>query len=284
MRIVVTGSRGFIGHHTVNHLRNAGHTVVEVDIVIDPKMDIRKTEVVEYFRGADAVVHLAAIPGVQTSVDKPELTQSTNVNGTKNVISICETLGIRRLIYASSSSVYPDMDEKAVEMGPIGPKSPYGATKVQNELDARASSIDVTMGLRFFTVYGREGRNDMAYAIFTNAIANDKLVTITGPNTSRDFTHIDTVTDVIGKLLEKNMPGHHVFNVCSGETHTLFHMATIIGNTLLKPLRIQYTELPKWSAASTHGDNSKLRELVEMKIVPFAEGIADYVKWYTKAV
>lgn len=262
--------------------------VTTLDIKGDPSpyhtvADIRNIEDISLaFWGVESVVHLAAIPGVKTSVENPELTFSSNVTGTRNVIRACEAQGVKTLIYASSSSVYDDsVAGPYKETHPIKPKSPYSASKIANEQDATASSIDATMGLRFFTVYGDNGRRDMAYSIFADAISEGSQIEITGANTTRDFTHVSTVANAIADLLAMGTSGHRIFNVCNGQPATLFALATHLGNAMLKPIRIKYSALPEWSASSTDGSSEEIEKLISLHKVHLVDGIAKYVKWHS---
>lgn len=288
MKILVTGSEGFIGSHLVTLLREKGHMVRTLDIKGYPSpyhtvADIRNIEAIRpAFTGVEAVVHLAAIPGILVSVENPENTVSTNIYGTNNVIKLSEELGIDKFIYASSSSVYDDCAPGPYEeTHPLLAKSPYSASKIANEHSAASSSLRATVGLRFFTVYGPNGRPDMAYSIFTKAISENRQITITGANTSRDFTHVTTVTNAISDLLELDIAGHSIFNIGNGEPATLFELATHIGNALLKPIRISYRELPAWSVSTTHGSTTALEQMVSLKKVSLKDGVANYVKWFS---
>ena len=150
----------------------------------------------------DVVCNLAAQAGVRYSIENPETYIDSNIVGFLNVLECCRNYNIKKLVYASSSSVYGDNEKIPFEEidNTDKPISLYAATKKSNELMAHAYSHLFklnTIGLRFFTVYGSWGRPDMAYYLFANAIVNDSPIKVyNNGDLSRDFTHIDDI--VIG--------------------------------------------------------------------------------------
>ncbi len=158
--------------------------------------------------GFDAVIHLAAQPGVRYSLENPHAYIDSNIVGFLNILEGCRHNNIKHLVYASSSSVYganakiPFSEEDRVDH----PVSLYAATKKSNELMAYTYShlYDIpTSGLRFFTVYGPWGRPDMAPMLFANAIANDKPINVFNHgDMSRDFTYIDDIVEGIHITLQ----------------------------------------------------------------------------------
>lgn len=244
MNILVTGTAGFIGFHYTQKLVELGHQVVGLDNINDyydinlkygrlhelgfSKQDIHwnrpitsskypnctfirlnledKHELNELFqeRNFDLVVNLAAQAGVRYSLENPSLYVESNVVGFLNVLEACRHFGVKKLLYASSSSVYGLNDKIpfSVNDNVDHPISLYAATKKSNELMAHTYSHLFgiqTIGLRFFTVYGPWGRPDMAMFLFTEAILNNKPIQVFNEgNLSRDFTYID---DIVGGML-----------------------------------------------------------------------------------
>ena len=149
----------------------------------------------------DMVCNLAAQGGVRYSIENPEAYIDSNINGFLNILECCRHHNVKRLVYASSSSVYGNSDDTPFkETANVDtPISLYAATKKSNELMAHTYShlynIE-TIGLRFFTVYGPWGRPDMAMFLFTDAIINNKPIKVfNNGNLSRDFTYIDDIMD-----------------------------------------------------------------------------------------
>jgi|TARA_B100000214_G_scaffold37444_1_gene23567 UDP-glucuronate 4-epimerase len=232
MKILVTGSAGFIGYHLTQFLLKKNYTVVGLDNInsyydvnlkksrlsniknknfIFHEVDLQDQQSIEDLfkkNKFDVVINLAAQAGVRYSISHPEKYIESNVTGFINLLEACRTYSIENFIYASSSSVYgmnsviPFSEDDAVNH----PISLYAATKKSNELMAHTYShlfnIPST-GLRFFTVYGPWGRPDMAYFSFTKAILENKPIKVfNNGNMMRDFTYIDDIIEGISRLIE----------------------------------------------------------------------------------
>tara|TARA_B100000212_G_scaffold186988_1_gene141038 strand:+ start:3058 stop:4059 length:1002 start_codon:yes stop_codon:yes gene_type:complete len=232
MKILVTGSAGFIGYHLTQFLLKKNYTVVGLDNInsyydanlkksrlsniknknfIFNKIDLQdKQSIEDLFKKNkfDVVINLAAQAGVRYSISHPEKYIESNVTGFINLLEACRTYSIENFIYASSSSVYgmnsviPFSEDDEVNH----PISLYAATKKSNELMAHTYShlfnIPST-GLRFFTVYGPWGRPDMAYFSFTKAILENKPIKVfNNGNMMRDFTYIDDIIEGISRVIE----------------------------------------------------------------------------------
>ena len=232
MKILVTGSAGFIGYHLTQFLLKKNYTVVGLDNInsyydanlkksrlsniknknfIFNKIDLQdKQSIEDLFKKNkfDVVINLAAQAGVRYSISHPEKYIESNVTGFINLLEACRTYSIENFIYASSSSVYgmnsviPFSEDDEVNH----PISLYAATKKSNELMAHTYShlfnIPST-GLRFFTVYGPWGRPDMAYFSFTKAMLENKPIKVfNNGNMMRDFTYIDDIIEGISRVIE----------------------------------------------------------------------------------
>ena len=232
MKILVTGSAGFIGYHLTQFLLKKNYTVVGLDNInsyydvnlkksrlsniknknfIFHEVDLQDQQSIEDLfkkNKFDVVINLAAQAGVRYSISHPEKYIESNVTGFINLLEACRTYSIENFIYASSSSVYgmnsviPFSEDDEVNH----PISLYAATKKSNELMAHTYShlfnIPST-GLRFFTVYGPWGRPDMAYFSFTKAILENKPIKVfNNGNMMRDFTYIDDIIEGISRLIE----------------------------------------------------------------------------------
>ena len=234
MKILVTGSAGFIGSALSIKLLEKGYKVVGIDnhnnyysvslkdarlkrhlnhpnythikISIENRKEVEKIFKDEKF---DVVINLAAQAGVRYSIKNPSTYIDTNLVGFANILEGCRHNNVKHLIYASSSSVYGLNTKQpfSVHDGTDHPVSLYAATKKANELMAHAYSHLYklpTTGLRFFTVYGPYGRPDMALQKFAKAITEDETIDVYNHgNHLRDFTYIDDIIEGIFKVLKK---------------------------------------------------------------------------------
>ena len=235
MKILVTGSAGFIGFHLVRKLLGEGHSVVGIDNVNDyydtglkeSRMDILSSVGGKYaFHRIDIsdrdavdglfednrfthVVHLAAQAGVRYSITHPHAYTESNLVGFMNILEACRRHKPDHFVYASSSSVYGmnTVSPFSVHHNVDHPVSLYAATKKANELIAHSYSHLYALpstGLRFFTVYGPWGRPDMAYFLFVRAIADDKPIDVfNNGDMQRDFTYIDDIVDGIMRVIPR---------------------------------------------------------------------------------
>ena len=233
MKILITGSAGFIGFHTAKKFLDEGHEVVGIDNMNDYyDVGLKKSRLeqisskrfifieadfanqnalTQIFKknNFDQVIHLGAQAGVRHSILHPEDYVHSNLIGFVNILEACRHAKVSHLVYASSSSVY-GMNTKiplAENDNVDHPISLYAATKKSNELMAHTYSHLYnlpTTGLRFFTVYGPWGRPDMAYFLFARAIMNGKEIYIYNKGSmERDFTYIDDVVNGILKISSK---------------------------------------------------------------------------------
>ncbi|MEW4490216.1 NAD-dependent epimerase [Thalassoglobus sp. JC818] len=234
MKILVTGTAGFIGFHTARALMDRGDEVVGVDCVNDyysvelkearlemlnsderfqfHRFDLSDREkTADFFQSQqfDGVIHLAAQAGVRYSLTNPHAYTSSNIDGFLNILEGCRHSKVKHLVYASSSSVYGANTTMpfAVTDNVDHPVSLYAASKKANELFAHSYSHLYQMpttGLRFFTVYGPWGRPDMALFLFTKAILADKPIDVFNEGKMRrDFTYIDDIVDGIVRVLDR---------------------------------------------------------------------------------
>lgn len=234
MRVLVTGSAGFIGFSVAKRLLSKGYSVLGVDNhneYYDPELKRKRVEILSAYgsyihRNIDIcdqehlnhesvafqtshVIHLAAQAGVRHSIEYPEAFIQSNLVGFSNMLELCRNQNVRHFIFASSSSVYggnqrlPFCEEDRTDE----PLSLYAATKKSNEVMAYSYShlFGLTCtGLRFFTVYGPWGRPDMAIFKFVKAIKQGSSIELfNSGNHSRDFTYIEDVVDRVMALLDK---------------------------------------------------------------------------------
>lgn len=236
-KVVVTGGAGFIGTHMCESLRKEGYSVVSVDLKTGD--DVRDTEKMKkIFEGAQYVFHLAALPRVQYSIEHPQETHDTNVNGTLSVLTAAKDAGVKKVVYSASSSAYGDQDKMPlVENMEARPKSPYGLQKYIGELYCRLWSeiYDLpTVSLRYFNVYGPGASDDGAYALviakFLKQRREDKPMTITGDGKqTRDYTHVSDVVRANIMAAESPFAKGEVFNIGGGNNISVNRVAELIG-------------------------------------------------------
>lgn len=241
MKVLVTGCAGFIGSHTCEFLLKRGDTVLGIDNLNDyydverkkenlevlnkyenfefMKEDIRTTKVIEEWK-PDKICHLASMAGVRYSIENPEVYVDVNINGFINILEQARKVGVKQIVYASSSSVY-GLNKKVpfCESDPIEtPNSPYACSKMAMELYAKTyhQLYNLNMiGLRFFTVYGPRGRPDMAPYKFLKAIKDGTKFYKYGDGTStRDYTYVsDIVSGVVASIDNKKKLKCEVYNL-----------------------------------------------------------------------
>ena len=308
MRVFVTGSSGFIGFHLVKKLLNAGHEVVGIDDHNDyynPELKFKRLSFLSsdnfsFYRtdinnlninecNFDLAINLAAQAGVRLSKEKEHLYKHSNIDGFESFCNFCKKNNIKNILYASSSSVYSDINEgKFCEAStPLEPKSKYGESKLSNEIYASnfIRSYDASMiGLRFFSVYGPFGRPDMAYYAFSRAIKNKEIINLNNNgNMYRDMTFIDDIIDGIFGAI------NYVFSVQNkNEIFNLGNDSPIKTSDLLK--RIEQIISKKAlinlcktenEAFKTHADITKAKNLLgyDPKVC-FDDGIERFLDWY----
>ncbi|RMG47432.1 MAG: SDR family NAD(P)-dependent oxidoreductase [Acidobacteria bacterium] len=309
--VLVTGAAGFIGSHLVDRLLARGDRVVGLDNFDDfypaetkrrnvagalrsarfrlVEGDVRDAKALDALFASerfDAVVHLAARAGVRPSLAQPALYADVNVRGTTVLFEAARRAKVRRIVFASSSSVYggnekvPFSEEDPVER----PISPYAATKRATELIAwtfhHLYGMDA-IGLRFFTVYGPRQRPEMAIHKFTRLIDEGRPVPMYGDGSSRrDYTYIDDCIDGVVAALDR-AAGFRMYNLGEARTVALSELVGLIGRALgrepeIEPLPPQPGDVPV-----TFADISRARsELGYDPRVPIEEGIARFVRWY----
>lgn len=256
MTALVTGGAGFIGSHLVDALATAGQEVrvlddlstgvaewvpPDVELVVGDVSD--ETVLCKAMDGVDVVFHQAAHRAVQRSVEHPLRTDRANTHGTLAVLKAAVDAGVRRVVYASSSSVYGGAETMPTpETAPLEPRSPYAVSKVAGEHYCRvfADLYELeTVALRYFNVYGPRQRPDSAYAtvvpLFVRALSNGEPPTVHGDGRqSRDFTYIDDVVraNLAAALAPARDCSGRAYNVAGGSAHSLLDLLDILGGLL----------------------------------------------------
>ena len=238
----------------------------------------------------DMVCNLAAQGGVRFSIENPEAYIDSNVTGFLNILECCRHHNVKRLVYASSSSVYGNSDDTPFkETANVDtPISLYAATKKSNELMAHTYSHLYkfeTIGLRFFTVYGPWGRPDMAMFLFTDAIINNKPIKVFNNGTlSRDFTYIDDIiSGVVNTLLKdsKNDSLYKLYNIGNGTPVQLLDFIVSLEKVLDITAIKNLLPMQAGDVHQTFADTTSLERDYNYKPqITVDKGIQAFVLWY----
>ena len=305
---LVTGGAGFIGSNLVEHLVRAGEKVRVIDNFSTGKRenlssipgqfefveaDIRDLEAIRpAFEGVEFVLHQAAVPSVPRSVEDPVTSHEANVTGTVNVLLAARDAGVKRVVIASSSSVYGNNPRlpKHEEMVPQ-PLSPYAASKLATEGYALAFfhvyGLE-TVCLRYFNVFGPRQDPKSQYAAvipkFITAMLNGKPPTIYGDGEqTRDFTYVENVIQANLKAAHADGAAGRVFNIACGQRISINELVRILNEILGTDIEPVYDEPRPGDVKHSLADISAAREVLGYEPeVDFAEGLRRTVKWYRR--
>lgn len=311
MRAVVTGSAGFIGSHLCERLLREGWTVSGIDafaptydtigrrtgvsrLAAHPRYefvegDLNLVELGHMVSEADVVFHLAARPGVRASWR--DFTQASNANilATQKVLSAVAEHPRTRLVFASSSSVYGQVDQIPVEEDrQLTPISPYGVTKASCEalVTAYSSQYGVSaVSLRYFTVYGPRQRTDMAFTKWIRSVYLGEPIRVFGDGKAiRDFTYVEDVVEATLLAAGETVPGHRIYNVAGGSPIDLNEVFEIIADLTRRPLDIRHEEPALGDPDRTGGDTTRIRsDLGWHARWSVRDGLASQVDWFEQA-
>ncbi len=312
--ILVTGAAGFIGYHLCEELLSQGYSVAGVDCISDyydvrmkhkrlsflkrhPKFTFYKKSITVYKdleaivkkEKPDEIVHLAAQAGVRYSLIDPWAYAESNYIGSLNVFEVVRRLKLKRVIYASSSSVYGKNNAGALAEEKSDVNSPislYAASKRGVEVLARAYNhlfgIE-TIGLRFFTVYGPWGRPDMSLFIFSKQIMNGETLSLYNyGNMKRCFTYVSDVVDSILKLIDiKPTSSYRIYNLGGSELVPLKKYISLIEQRMGKVTKKKLVPMPMGDVKEMRADCSKAkRDLGYEPKVSIETGVDRFVDWF----
>jgi UDP-glucuronate 4-epimerase len=316
-RVLVTGAAGFIGRHFARALLDAGTLVTGVDN-LDPYYDVALKEAridalrphsrftfervdladavaceVLFARRFDAIVHLAAQPGVRYSLVNPQAYVRNNLVAFGHVLEGCRHAGAQHLVYASSSSVYganhvlPFSEDQPVDH----PVSLYAATKKANELMAHSYSHLYrlpTTGLRFFTVYGPWGRPDQAAMLFTKAILEGRPIDVfNAGRMQRDFTYIDDIVEGVVRVLaqppttDADGAPYAIYNIGNHAAVELDAFIAMLERLLGRAAVRNERPMQPGDVRATYAAIDRLHDATGFAPrTPLADGLSRFVAWY----
>lgn len=309
----MTGGAGFIGSNLVEHLlqQGAGRVVVLDNLATgfleniqpflsDPRFEFVKGDIcniddcLKAFRGVDYVFHEAALGSVPRSIENPTATHNANASGFLSVLVTARHAGVKRVVYASSSSVYGDITDLPKVEHRIGkPLSPYAVTKVVNEYYAdifhRTYNMDI-IGLRYFNIYGprqnKKGEYAAAIPVFIESLLEDRPVFINGDGEqTRDFTYVANAVQANMKAMfctRKEAIGQ-VFNIAVGERVSINTMYRLIRELAGKKTAPMHRENRKGDVRDSLADISRARKILGYEPeIRFEEGIRRTFEWFLR--
>lgn len=311
LQILVTGGAGFIGSNLADKLLINGHKIVVVDNFNDfysPQIKEANVKInldnpnYKLYRGdicdelllekvfaeneIDAVVHIAARAGVRASLENPLEYVRTNINGTVNILEKMKKYSIKKIVFASSSSVYGNCDAEkfSEDLKLTEPISPYAATKSACEqfLYTYSKLYDINaVILRLFTVYGPRQRPDLAIRKFIELIEKDEEIPVYGDGTTmRDYTYVDDIVSGFISALDYDKTPYEIINIGGGSPVTLSEMISTIEKVLGKKAKIKRLENQPGDVTKTISDIQKAKKMLGYTPqTSFEEGIKKFVEW-----
>ena len=312
-RILVTGCAGFIGSHLCELLLSENYIVTGIDnfdnfyepeikkrnlkICLSNKnftfheVDIRDTDsLFSVDSEIDVVIHIAAKAGVLPSINDPEGYIATNISGTNNILKFMKERSVRKMVFASSSSVYGNSKEIPFNESQQMDKmiSPYAFTKrsceLQNYVYHHLYGFDI-LNLRFFTVYGPRQRPDLAIHKFVKLIDNNQPVTMYGDGTTaRDYTYVEDTVEGIFNSLQYLIEHDNVFDTVNlGNNHpvTLKELIDTLYQLMDKEPNIKKLPMQPGDVDVTYADITKAKTMFNYQPKKdFKEGLMDFINWY----
>jgi UDP-glucose 4-epimerase len=310
VQLLVTGGGGFIGSHLVERLVRDGHRVRVVDnfttghrrnlLPVGDDVELVEGDLQSYerahaaVRGCEVVLHQAAMPSVPRSVQDPLTSNASNVIGTLNVLLASRDAGVRRVVFASSSSVYGATPGLPKHEGlPTLPISPYAVAKLASEGYCRSFSEVYglqTVALRYFNVFGpRQDPQSQYSAVIPNfitaALRGESPVIFGDGEQSRDFTYVENVVEanVLAMSASDAVVGR-AYNVACGERISLNDLVATIGRVLGRPIEARYEPGRPGDVRHSMADSTRATEDFGYRVVvPFQDGLARTIQHYSEA-
>lgn len=308
-KILVTGASGFIGSTLVEKLIKKNNYVVGFDnfntfysgkeqnienLKTNTNFEFVQGDILDLellkkiMKDVDIVFHLAAQPGVRFSLENPIITNKINCEGTINALEAAKFCNVKRLINASSSSVYGNVEYMPTdENHRLNPVSIYGVSKLAAEkycsLYSKLHNLYV-VSLRYHSVYGPRGRPDMAVFKWIDALFHDKTITIYGDgNQTRDMTFVDDIVHGTMNSAEIENINGEIFNIASGRTVTMNYVLNKLIELTQKNTTIVYEDFRIDDAKDTHGNIEKAKQYLNYNPeIDIDKGLKITVDWYKK--
>lgn len=309
--ILITGGAGFIGSHLIDRMIDENNIIcvdnfnnfyapqIKEDNIkkhlLNNKFRIYRTDIRDYGNLSkifdeneiDIVVHLAACAGIRPSLEQPILYTEMNINGTLNLLELVKKNNIKKLIFASSSSVYGSQQITPFkeEMNVNSPISPYAATKIACEqlchVYSHLYSIQINC-LRLFTVYGPRQRPDLAIHKFARCIIENRPITLFGDGTTkRDYTYIDDVIKGILAAINYERAPFEIFNIGESQTVELRYLVELLEKNIGKKATIERKPVQDGDMMVTYADITKARDLLGYKpCIKIEDGISLFMNWF----
>lgn len=312
MKILITGVAGFIGYsladfflkkkikvfgldnfddyYSVSYKKERIHLLKKYKKFFFKKIDISNKNYLEKYilkeKSFDIVYHFAAQPGVRYSLKNPRKYYNSNIIGYNNLLSSLAKIKVKKIIYASSSSIYGDQKYLPVkETVSFNPKNFYGYSKLINEITsnffAKFHKMNI-LGMRFFSVYGEWGRPDMLVIKFLNSQFNNKTFSLNNKgNHLRDFTHVNDIVQILYRMIKISTKKYHeVFNICSSNPYSVKKFISVSKN-FIKNIKVKNQSRDLADVQDTHGSNLKIRKITEYKNFKSIEReIPLIIKWF----
>lgn len=312
--ILITGCAGFIGSNLIDKLlESKDNKLVGIDnlndfydkkikekniedalknknfiFIKDDLLNIESLNKIFESYKIDIIIHLAGYGGVRPSIDNPRLYIDNNIIATLNILECMKKYEIKKIIFASSSSVYGNSKESVFTetLKVSEPISPYAMTKMACEellyTYHKLYNINV-LALRFFTVYGRRQRPDLAIHKFTKLIFEEKPIPVFGDgSTKRDYTYIDDIIEgIISATNYSDNNYYEIINLGGGEPVSLEEMISVLENTIGKKAIIERKSMQKGDVIKTVSDITKAKKLLNFSpSTKFKDGIKLFIDWY----
>jgi UDP-N-acetylglucosamine 4-epimerase len=314
--ILLTGGAGFIGSHIADAFmedERVGKVRVLDNLATglikniehhfhDPRFEFMEGDIRNYdtclqaAAGMDLICHQAALGSVPRSINDPLTSNEVNVTGTLNIFTAAKENGIKRVVYAASSSTYGDHPALPKVEDQIGnPLSPYAVTKLVNELYARVYASAYCMefiGLRYFNIFGPRQNPNGPYAavipLFAQALIDGKSPTINGDgSTSRDFTYVDNAVqaNLLALFAENKEALNQVYNIACGKQTSLVELFDGLKAYLSADINPTFGPERKGDVKHSLADISKAKRLIGYEVlVNVEEGLRETMKYYVKNV
>ena len=311
MKILITGSSGFIGFHLSNFFLKKDYHVLGLDNhnnYYSPKIKNKRLNILKKKKNfkfikidltnlksldksfkvflPDVVFHLAGQPGVLYSLKNPKIYKLNNFIATENICKVSKKYKIKKFIFASSSSIYGDQLKFPIKESSVpNPKNPYAKTKLSSEKIVKKGFNKSTIKFlifRFFTVYGPYGRPDMFIHKFLNNQKNNKTISLFNNGLNfRDFTYVGDVVKILYLSYKKNITKKTI-NICRSRPIKTIDLVLMLKKICKnKNLKINKTGFVKGEMLKTHGCNSKLKKTIgKINFTNLREGLVKTIKVY----